>query len=359
MAAVRSHALAAEYNSASIAIRDFGSEIATEWDQFIASNPQGTPFHTTAWMRALQKTFSYLNTSLYTEREGKITGVLPLFLASNWIIGRCLISIPFADYGGICAEDEESANALVTRAIEIGRAQKVDFIELRHKNGKPHPELYIRDLYVSFTTELAAEPETQLQRLPKDTRYMIRKAEKAGLEMHSGLEQLPEFYQLFTLNWRRLGTPVFPQQWLQALVDEFQDSAELVMARANGRPVAGVFSFVFRNTLFPHYSGAAPNANVLAANNLIYWQLMKNAINRGIQRFDFGRSKQNTGAYKFKSSWNMQIDPLKYQVGMIRRRGPPNFSPANPKFALAASLWSRMPLRATTWLGPHVVRWFP
>ena len=46
-----------------------------------------------------------------TERAGKITGVLPLFLVSNWIVGRCLISTPFADYGGICAEDEESADA--------------------------------------------------------------------------------------------------------------------------------------------------------------------------------------------------------------------------------------------------------
>ena len=82
------------------------------------------------------------------------------------------------------------------------------------------------------------------------------------------------------------------------------------MARANGRPVAGVFSFVFRNTLFPHYSGAAPDANALAANNFIYWELMKSAINQGIRRFDFGRSKQNTGAYQFKSAWNMQVDPL-------------------------------------------------
>jgi len=86
---------------------------------------------------------------------------------------------------------------------------------------------------------------------------------------------------------------------------------------------------------------------------------MKNAISQGMRCFDFGRSKKNTGAYQFKSSWNMQVQPLDYQVCMIKRRTPPNFSPANPKFALAANLWSRMPLKATTWLGPRVVRWFP
>ena len=359
MALGRSRAVAPELKSPVTTIRNFNPEIAGDWDHFVASSPQATPFHSTAWMRALHKTFGYENRSFYSERRGKISGVLPLFLVSNWIVGRCLISTPFADYGGICAEDEESADALVTHAVEMGVAEKTDFVELRHRTGKSRPEFYVKDLHVSFTTDLATEPEVQLKRLPRDTRYMIRKGEKAGLEFRSGLEQLQEFYELFVLNWRRLGTPVFSRQWLETLVYEFGDSAILIMAHAGGRPVAGVLSFLFRNTVYPHYSGAAPDANALAANNLIYWELMKFAISQGISRFDFGRSKKNTGAYQFKAAWNMQIDPLEYQVCMVRRRSPPNFTPANPKFAVAAKLWSRVPLKATRWLGPHVVRWFP
>src|SRR5208337_974067 len=171
MAAARIQAVATERELASVTIRDFRLEIAGQWDRFIISNPQATPFHSTAWMRALQTTFHYENRSVYAERNGRITGVLPLFLVSNWIVGRCLISTPFADYGGICAEDEESADALVAHAVEIGLAEKVDFLELRHKNGKPNPKFYIRDLYVSFATELAAESAAQLKRLPRDTRY--------------------------------------------------------------------------------------------------------------------------------------------------------------------------------------------
>ena len=143
---------------------------------------------------------------------------------------------------------------------------------------------------MSFETDLVSDPEAQLKRLPRDTRYMIRKGAKAGLETRSGLEQLPEFYELFARNWHRLGTPVLSRSWLEILAQEFQGSAELVMARFNGRPVAGVFSFVFCDTLFPHYSGASPDANTLAASNFIYWELMKSAIGRGIRRFDFGRA---------------------------------------------------------------------
>src|SRR5208337_5470583 len=163
MAAASTQAGAAEFQRALVTIRDFRPQIAGGWDRFILSNSQGTPFHSTAWMRALQRSFDYENRSFYTERNGKITGVLPLFLVSNWIIGRCLISTPFADYGGICVEDEESADALAAHAVETGVAEKIDFLELRHKTGKPRPEFYIKDLYVSFATELAAEPEAQLK----------------------------------------------------------------------------------------------------------------------------------------------------------------------------------------------------
>jgi FemAB-related protein (PEP-CTERM system-associated) len=359
MAAASTQALASGIESSPVVIRDFDSRMAGEWELFVASSPQATPFHCTAWIRSLQSTFDYENRSLYAEKDGRITGVLPLFLVSNWIVGRCLISTPFADYGGLCCQDEASADALVERAREIGIAEKVGFIELRDKASLPRPDFYFRDQYVGFETGLEEDPEAQMKLLPRDTRYMIRKGIKAGLELRSGIDQLPEFYHLFALNWLRLGTPVLPRKWLEALFHEFGGTAELVMARSHGRAVAGVFSFTFRNTLFPHYSGASHDANSLAANNFMYWELIKRSIERGLRGFDFGRSKKNTGAYNFKSAWNMQINQLQYQVCNLERKSAPNFSPTNPKFALASRLWSKMPLKASTWMGPHIVRWFP
>ena len=359
MAAASSQVVASASQVSAVTTRDFASSIAREWDAFLALQTQATPFHSTAWMRALQKTFHYENRSIYAERDGRITGVLPLFLITNWLVGRCLISIPFADYGGVCAEDPSTADALMSRAKQIGIAEKVDFVELRHRTAAPRSDFYVRDLYVSFDTNLESNADLQLKRLPRDTRYMVRKGAKAGLEMHSGLEQLPAFYELFARNWRRLGTPVLSRQWLETLVDEFQGSAELAMVRLKGRPVCGVFSFVFGDALFPHYSGAAADANNLAASNFIYWELMRESIHRGLRRFDFGRSKKGTGAYHFKSTWGMQLNSLEYQVCMVNRTSPPNFSPTNPKFALASRLWSQMPPQMCTWLGPHIVRWFP
>ena len=344
---------------APIIVREFKEEIATAWDSFVLTQPTGTLFHQTPWMRALQRSFGYQAVYLYAEREGQITGVLPLFRISNWIVGDCLISTPFAVYGGVCAADDESAESLVRYAADKAVSANVDFLELRHRTAATRPGFHTKDLYFAFEAELSAGAEEILKGLPRDTRYMIRKGEKAGLELRFGLDQLSAFYELFCISMRRLGTPVFPRNWLQKLIQELPGQVDLALVYHRGRAVSGVFSLVYRDVLLPYYAGASPEANRVAANNFMYWALMKNAIDRGLRYFDFGRSKKGTGAYEFKSAWKMQAVPLNYQVLLVKRKEVPNFSPVNPKFEMVTRLWQRMPLPLTTWLGPRVVRWFP
>jgi FemAB-related protein (PEP-CTERM system-associated) len=354
MRSVLEHAATAE-----VTVGEYSPRVRRAWDEWLRRNGRATPFHSTAWMQSLERSFGYESRSLYAERAGTITGVLPLFLVSNWVVGRCLISTPFADYGGICAEDEATWNALVERAKEMAIAERVDFLELRHREATARPEFKQKDLYVGFSCELESDPEVQLKKLPRDTRYMIRKGQKAGFEVRSGLDQLRTFYQLFTLNWHRFGTPVFSSKWLGILAEEFSDSIDLTLLYREGQAIEGVLSLFSADTAFPHYVGARPEANRYAANNFIYWHLMNDAVRRGLHRFDFGRSKRGTGAYEFKSSWNMRMDTLGYQTFLVRRKEAPNFSPTNPKFEIATRLWKGMPLKATTWLGPRVIRWFP
>jgi len=340
-------------------VREFNPSVSSAWDSFVQKHSGGTPFHLTSWLRAVVKTFGFTNRSLYIESEGAITGVLPLFETSSWIAGRCLISSPFAVYGGICSDDPQSARMLVERARELAISAKVDYLELRNFNRQEEAGFSTKDLYATFWTELSPDVEAQLKRLPRDLRYMIRKGEKNGLEVRSGVDQLHTFHRLFSTSMHRLGTPAFPLSWLTNLIDEFQDAIDLTLLYYRGQAVCGVFSFIFQDTISPYYAGSLPLAKEVAANNYIYWAIMKNAIGRRLRRFDFGRSKKGTGAYDFKSGWNMETQTLKYAIYLVKRKDMPNFSPVNPKFELASRLWSKLPLKAATWLGPRLVRCFP
>ncbi len=342
-----------------VVVNAFRSEDAERWDRFVLGQRSGSLFHQIAWKRVLERTFGHQAQYFYGERDGQIVGVAPVFLVSNWMVGRCLISSPLASYGGICAGDPEAGQALLEHLKQRAKDQQVDYLELRNQDGGALSGFVPNTRYTSFSMPLSKDPQAVLKGLPKDIRYMIRKAEKAGLHIRRGPELLDEFYRLFAINMRRLGTPVFPRALFVNLLEEFGKQIDVLVVYAGSEPVASAVSFIFRDTMHPYYIGGLPVARDLAANNFLWWELMKFAAESGMSTFDFGRSKKGTGAYAFKKKWNPTITDLDYQVFLVKRKTAPNFSPANPKFEAATQVWSRLPLWLTNRLGPRVVRWFP
>jgi FemAB-related protein (PEP-CTERM system-associated) len=337
----------------------FDESVAGEWDSFVFAHPKGTFFHQTGWKRVMEKTYRYRPFYFYAEREGRITGIAPAFLVSSWVTGRCLISLPFAVYGGVCATDAESGQALVNHLERAATELEVEYLELRNRNGGLLHGYHANPRYATFTIPLLADSETIFKSFPKDIRYMIRKAEKAGLRVQRGFEQLDSFYHLMTINLRRLGTPAFPRTLFENLIHEYPGQVDLTLVYANDQPVAGGMSFFFRDWMQPYYIGSTEAAKTLAANNFLWWELIRLAAETGRRTFDFGRSKKESGNYDFKKKWNPRIESLDYQMMLVRRTDIPNFSPTNPKFELATSAWKKLPLGLTRLIGPRVVRWFP
>ena len=99
-----------------------------------------------------------------------------------------------------------------------------------------------------------------------------------------------------------------------------------------------------------------PTARVLAANDFMYWEVMRRASERGYRVFDFGRSKVGTGSYAFKCNWGFQPTPLVYQFRLAPGRSVPDLNPLNPKLAIFVAAWKRLPLGVATLLGPSIVR---
>ncbi len=98
----------APISSAPLVVHALESQDAERWDRFVLRHPAGTFFHQMAWKQVLEKTFDHKAQYVYAERGGEIVAVAPVFMVSNWMVGRCLVSSPLASYGGICAEDDEA-----------------------------------------------------------------------------------------------------------------------------------------------------------------------------------------------------------------------------------------------------------
>jgi FemAB-related protein (PEP-CTERM system-associated) len=342
-----------------LSVHSFAPGDAEAWDRFVQLHPGGSFFHQIGWKRTMEKTYDYQPYYFYSKRESQITGIAPSFLVSNWLTGRYLLSLPFAVYGGICANDPESEQALTARLEQIATDHQVEYLELRSRKKELLPGFQAISRYATFTIPLVKDIETLYRGFPKDIRYMIRKGEKAGLRLARGTDRLEHFYRLMTINLRRLGTPAFPRVLFKNLLAEFPGQVDLTLLYSNDHPVAGAMSFFFRGSVQPYYIGSTDNAKTLAANNLLWWELIKMAAASGCSTFDFGRSKINSGNFDFKKKWNPTIESLEYQVRLITGKDIPHHSPANPKFNLATTMWKKMPLFLTRVIGPHLVRLFP
>ena len=63
----------------------------------------------------MAKTYKHKPIYLIAKENGEIKGVLPLFLMRSMIFGKKLVSVPFAPYGGVCADNKAIENALVEK----------------------------------------------------------------------------------------------------------------------------------------------------------------------------------------------------------------------------------------------------
>lgn len=61
----------------------------------------------------MEKTYNHKPLYLIAKENGVIKGVLPLFLMRSVIFGKKLVSVPFAPYGGVCADSETVEKALI------------------------------------------------------------------------------------------------------------------------------------------------------------------------------------------------------------------------------------------------------
>jgi FemAB-related protein (PEP-CTERM system-associated) len=334
-------------------------EAETQWDVYVQRHPRGTFFHQLGWKRVMQATYGYRPCYLYAKRDGRIAGIAPAFLISNWMTGRCLISLPFAAYGGPCADDPETESALVAHLERLAERERVQYLEIRSRSGAVMPGYRPNPRNATFTLPLVSDTEALYRSLPKDIRYMIRKAEKAALTVKRGTDQVDIFYHLMTVNLRRLGTPAFPRRLFQNLIHEYPSQVDISVVYSGEKAVTGGMSFFFRDWIQPYYIGSLEEAKVLAANNFLWWELMKLGAQTGCVTFDFGKSRKESGNFDFKKKWNPTIETLNYQIRLVGRKDVPNFSPTNSKFRIATDTWKKLPLALTRVVGPYVVRWFP
>lgn len=331
------------------------------WDTFVDSQPTGTFFHRAAWADVFVRAFGHTPHYALAERDGAITGVLPLVHVKTALFGNSLQSSPFCVYGGPLAVDAESAAALEAHAAALMGQTGAKVAEFRFLH--PLPEGWLdeaawttrSDLYVTFRRAITGDDDANMKAIPRKQRAMVRKGLDRGLTSAVS-EDVDGLHAIYAESVRNLGTPVFSRKYFRILAEAFRGRMDVVTVLDEGRPVSAVLNFYDRDEVLPYYGGGTAAARGVAANDFMYWDVMRRAAARGCRVFDFGRSKAGTGAFSFKKNWGFTPEPLRYRYRLAPGASIPDHNPLNPKYRLFIAAWKRLPVPVANLVGPHIVR---
>ncbi len=329
---------------------DSPDESAT-WDRFVLEHPAATIAHLYPWRRVIERAYGRRCRYLAAIRDGAFDGVLPTVRFPTG-----LVSMPYLDQGGVLARSSSSARALLHGALEQlppGRARLQLRSELEASDGRPADEPSTR----RFRLLLALPPTADelWTTLGAKVRNQIRKSQKRGLTSRQEPAALDDFYGVFARNMRDLGSPVHSRRFFAAILEAFRDTATIYVTRDDdGSAVAAGLALRFRETKTVPWASSLRRARSDCPNHSLYWQILVDAISEGVTEFDFGRSTEGTGTFRFKRQWGAVPDPLPWST--CDRDGRPlpdgTLDPRRHRFLVTA--WQRLPLPVANVLGPRI-----
>jgi len=333
---------------------------AKQWDAFASSAPGATLYHLSGWKSVIEDTFSHSTFYLSAvDDSSRVVGILPLAQLKSRVFGNMLVSLPFFNYGGVCASSEDVRRALLDGAIRVATERKVDFIEIRHEDdwqqGLPR-----KTSKVSMRLELPSTSDELWKALGSKLRNQVQKPRKEGLTSVIGREdQLDAFYEVFAENMRDLGTPVYPKSFFRNILRQFPARTWIGAVYAGTQPVAAGFLAGFRDRLEIPWASSLRAFNRMGSNMLLYWTSLEFACGQRYRIFDFGRSTPGEGTYLFKEQWGAKPHQLYWYYWLPNGADMPQVNPKNPKYRAAIALWQRLPVSVTQRIGPRIVKYIP
>jgi FemAB-related protein (PEP-CTERM system-associated) len=333
---------------------------AEEWDAYVGGSATASLYHLHGWKEVIEQTFGHRTMYLAARsRSSALVGVLPLTELKSRLFGRMVVSLPFFNYGGICAGDDAARSTLLSAAIDLARDRRADFLELRHESPLSL-DTPVKTTKVAMRLELPESSQKLWQGIGSKLRNQVQRPKKDSMtSVVGGSELIDDFYSVFAANMRDLGTPVYSKAFFRNIMRRFPDRTWIAAVYKDRMPIASGFLAGFRDQLEIPWASSLRQFNRSSPNMLMYWSCLEFACDQGYRIFDFGRSTTGGGTFRFKEQWGARPHQLYWHYWLPDGRPLPEVNPANPKYQAAIAVWRRLPLGITCRLGPSIVKYIP
>jgi len=346
--------------SATIKITTATNTDQQDWDSFVHSYPSASPYHLFAWGQAIRQAYGHDLLYLLARQDNEVVGILPMVHLKLPLLLNELVALPFCDVGSCLAVNRSVESELLAEAVKCGEQLNIKNIQLR---GQLQSE-YVPD--TSFTIiesdkirmllDLPDSSEVMLTSFKSKLRSQVRKSEKNGVVFRwTETDGVDSFYSVFCSNMRDLGSPVHSKSLFHAIMGKYGENARIGLAEFEGKCIgAGLILSTKNQTSIP-WASTLRQYNRLAPNMLLYWNCLKFSADNGKKVFDFGRSTENEGTFRFKKQWGAKPAPLPwYSSSSNCQNAVKEEQTKSTGRDKVSAIWKKMPVPMANFIGPRL-----
>lgn len=310
-------------------------------------------------LRSIEEAFGYCTTVLLAYADEKIVGALPLTEIHSPIFGHTLTSTPYMNYGGPLTVYLDVSEQLIRNSCSAVAESNMKPPKVEVRTMTPDLPLPCSMKKVSMVLRLPDNLDTYRKNLGTKLRAQINKAYEHSPEIRFGKQELlDDFYRVFSINMRDLGTPVYSKSWFRQLLINDPLRCTLVVGYLNDKAVSCGFLMAAEDMLEIPWASTVKSANPKNINLFMYDHILRFAIKQGFDFFDFGRSTKGASTYRFKKQWGAQ--PLSHYWYYLNEHDVSDgANPDNPKYRLMIAIWKKLPLWVAGLIGPKIVKQIP
>ena len=330
------------------------------WDDFVLTRPDASPYHLFAWKLAIEASYGHSCYYLSAEKKGQLVGILPLVHIRFLNIVNELTALPYCDVGNCVCDADEVQDALLAEALSVQKSLNCKKLNIRGtlRETQLQSDGFIRERTgkVRMLLSLPASSDELFSSFKSKLRSQVRKAKKNGISFRwAELTDSDTIYSVFSKNMHSLGSPVHSKAWLENILIHYKNRAKVGLVEFDGKTVGmGIILLGGQSVSIP-WASTLRKFNRLGPNMLLYWNFLKFSADNGYKMFDFGRSTEGEGTYKFKKQWKAKPVPLGWYESINKRKTKNDPSAADTDNREKASeIWKKLPLGMANMVGPYL-----
>jgi len=293
------------------------------WRDFVASNPNGNIFQSPEMFDVYKATKNYEPVVLFVLDESNgIVAMMQVVVQKEFTGPAALPTSRAIITGGPLLENgcPETCRLILREYKKLIRGKAV-YSQIRNcynqdglkqcfeQNGYSYKE------HLNIILDLRNGQEALWEKFSRSRKKGIKRALNGSFsfEFRQDPESIKGFFNLLKVTYRKIRLPFPEEEHFFNISRRLQPENYMIfIIRKDNQPVVSLFTLIFRKTMYAYYMGSVNDPVTMKEKpaDLLFWEVFKWAISRGIEFFDWmgaGSPGKDYGVRDFKLEYGGEL----------------------------------------------------